>query len=411
MKKVKVLFFFYNRLQDPLLQSNIFLFINEITQKQDNQYQFSIITFEDKNFPMSDSERAKITEGFLRRNIIWEPLQWHHGDNLLIKLVDLFLALFKILKLRTKGYKHLVTLGSVAGSFVYLISRIIPVKYYLYQYEPHSEYLRDSHVWKTESLQFKLLNLLEKRSVMKCAVVSSGTKYMQERLIDWKVNKPFIKITSVANDSAFNFSEHARNKIRKELLIQPENKLIIYPGKIGGIYADEIQLVELIKAMAPLDVNYRFLIITPSINELNNKLLRESDDLKKVINIIPPSPLEKMPEYLSAADLGIVSVMPGYSQRFRSNIKVGEYLCTGLPYLVCKGISEDDLVAETQKVGVVIQDFKPEHIRSAKASFDTIFAVSKIEMVERCRTAGINYRGFSDQNKQFNTALTLLVSN
>lgn len=396
-------------MNDPLIQSNIFLYINELTRSSDHKYKFSVISFEDRNIPISEIEKDKLNREFLKRNITWEPLNWHSGDSLIIKFIDLTLAFFKLLKLRISGYKHCVTLGSIAGSFIYIISRIIPIKYYLYQYEPHSEYLEDTKVWNKESLQFKILNKLERNSVMKCAVVSSGTNYMQERLESWKVNNPFYKVTSVANDKLFNYSEKLRLEIRNQLNVSEEQKLIIYPGKVGGVYANAQQLILLIKEMSRLNENFRFLIVTPNSLEVLNEIEILAPEIKSLTMILPPLSLEKMPAYLSAADLGIVSVLPGASQKFRSNIKVGEYLCAGLPYLICQGISEDDLIAENNSVGIVIKDLKPEFVREANAKINSILSIPKTEIAIRCRDIGLNYRGFTNQHQQFTKALQSLI--
>ena len=54
MKKKKLLFFLYNRWYDPLLQSNIILFINELAILKNTD--IAIITFEDPKNLMSNDE-------------------------------------------------------------------------------------------------------------------------------------------------------------------------------------------------------------------------------------------------------------------------------------------------------------------------------------------------------------------
>jgi hypothetical protein len=100
-----------------------------------------------------------------------------------------------------------------------------------------------------------------------------------------------------------------------------------------------------------------------------------------------------MPDWLSAADLGIVAVPPLPAQRFRSPIKVGEYLACGLPYIVCRGVSEDDLWAERYGVGVVIDAFTREAVWRKADRIRALLAEEKTGLRSRCRAAGVAYRG------------------
>lgn len=406
MPTKKVIFFFYNRFRDPLLQSNIFQYINAITKEPGHQNEYAIVTFEDKNFPLTTQEIDTISSDLKQRNIHWHQLKWHEGDGIFLKGIDLLNAFWILLKLRMSGFKYAVSLGSIAGSFLYIVSRIVPFRYYLYQYEPHSEYALDGKIWTKDRLQFKWLKAFESRSLKKSAVISSGTDHMRKRLEEDGITKPFFKITSVVNDTLFVFSDTDRKRIRQELEITEAQKLIIYPGKMGGLYANAERMAQLIMAMAQLDPTYSFLVITPHINEINAKL---DPSLSTRVKVIPSVAYEKMPAYLSAADLGIVSVLPGESQKFRSNIKVGEFLCTGLPYLICKGVSEDDLVAEKYNVGVVVNDLISEEIIKVRTKIGTIISEPKEKLITRCREAGIAYRGFQIQNEQFVKAMEELT--
>lgn len=409
MKSKKILFFFYNRLNDPLLQSNIFQYILNISKNDPNEFEISIITFEDPDLPITADNKLKIKEEFKGMNINWHPLKWHKGDGLVIKAYDLLVAFFKVIGMRFAGYKHVVSLGSIAGSFIYLISRFIPINYYLYQYEPHSEYALDNKIWKEESLQFKLLNFFERRSVKACKVVSSGTNHMKKRLDARNVNKPFFKVASVVNDKLFVFSPNQREIIRNKYGITPEQKLILYPGKIGDLYADAKTLIDFLCALSAINQNYRFLLITPQNTELLYEISNRSDVFKKAIQVISPIAYSEMPFYLSAADIGIVSVLPGPSKKFISNIKVGEYLSTGLPYIICKGISEDDVVTLQNNVGVVLQNLTASEVNKNKQQIAQILDVPKSEMAERCRKIGIEYRGFDNQFYNFKSAIHALL--
>ena len=405
MERKKLLFFLYNRWHDPLLQSNIILFINELAILKNAD--IAIITFEDPKNLMSTDELQSLKTNLKNRNIILHTLKWHFGKNLFVKFIDLLSGFFKVLYLvKFKGYNKVISLGSIAGSFIYIYSIILRYKYYLYQYEPHSEYSIDNNIWSKKSAQFKVLNWLEKKSAKNAAVISSGTDSMRDRLANFGFKAKFFKLTSVVNDLKFNFSNEKRNAIRNQFNIRLDAKIFIYPGKLGDLYCTCDQIVTLIKSYVRMDDKIHFLIISPQFNELNN-LIREVKLLHRC-TIIPPVNHNELPAFLSSADIGIVAVNSGLSKKFITNIKVGEYLCSGLPYLICEGVSEDYIIAEKYKVGIVIKSFtENEYIESYK-QINELLLEPKDLIVNRCRSVGIEFRGFTNQNAQFVKAISCL---
>jgi len=407
MKKKKLLYFFYNRFHDPLLQSNIFLYINELAKS--GEYDVAIITYEDKKFPLSAAEKRRTHEALKAQSIAWHPLEWHAGSNLILKGIDLLEGFTRLAYLvLVKDYRNVISLGSIAGSFLYLFSKTTKLKFYLYQYEPHSEYALDNKIWSAGSPQYKLLHRFEERAVKACTVVSSGTDNMRRRLEDWQIKAPFFKVSSVANDKLFRFNSSQRERLRRELNIKPEHRLVIYPGKLGELYCSAQQLIQVFKTLYQRDTGFRFLVITPNNAEIN-MALQQASELREVLRLLPPAPYTEMPNYLSAADLGIVAVLPGPSKQFISNIKVGEYLCAGLPYLICRGISEDDLIAEKHSVGVVVKDLTPGEAQDAYPKIKDLLSEPREALAERCRNAGILYRGFENQYREFQKAVTALT--
>jgi hypothetical protein len=277
----------------------------------------------------------------------------------------------------------------------------------LYQYEPHSEYAVDNGIWLKDSKQFKMLHFLEKRSALYATVISTGTDRMIKRLHDWNAEAAVFKIPSVADDKKFVFSSEARNKIRLDLSIPEQSKVIVYPGKFGELYYAEelIGVFDVIRLSIP---NTFFLVITGMDKELIRGWFSQKGMPVDCYRIVTANYTE-MPDYLSAADLGIVSVRPGKSSIFRSNIKTGEYLCTGLPYLVCKDVSEDDRYALRDQVGVVVDDFSPDEIARVIPEIRSFLELPLEIRIEKCRKSGLEYRGYTQLKNTFKLAIEKLT--
>jgi hypothetical protein len=408
MQKKKVVIFLYNRLFDALIQSNFWLYINDFLNDPDNPYQLYLVTYEDRRFPLTEAQQQLVKE-WKGKGLQWKPLTWHPGQGMLNKARDIAAGFFAVMRLRFKGYKHIVTLASVAGTFGYLYSIFLRTKLFLYQYEPHSEYAIDNKMWPANSKQYKISHYLERKSAHFAKVIASGTRFMEERLKqEWKVKAQFVKIPTVANHIKFTYSATDRDTMRKKLGIAEDKWLLFYPGKFGDLYYRE-ETAFMYKWLQEKEPRLHFLIVTPHTDE-EVKALFDQAKVDPARYTIAHSGYEDIHRFYSAADFAVIAVPPGSSKKFISNIKVGEYLCAGLPFLITRGISEDYWYAENKGVGVVVDDFKEEYVKKAWPEMKKYLEMDPEVRRQHCREVGLDYRGFDKLNKQFRLAMELLVS-
>lgn len=409
MEQNKLGIFLYNRLFDSLIQSNFWLYINDyLRNNKESNAIFYLITYEDYRFPIT-TEQQKLVEEWQTNGLIWIQLKWTPGTSIISKTKDILKGFVVILRLRLKGCKHFVSLASVAGSFLYLYHVILQFKFFLYQFEPHSEYAIDNNMWSKSSLQYKVSHYLERKAAENAKVIASGTKFMEERLKNkWKVKATFFKIPTVANDKKFLFSKQNRNAMRKKLNLSDSTKVLFYPGKFGDLYYRE-ETAFMFKWIIEEDDNFHFLIVTPHKDEEVIALMDKAN-VDASYYTIAHSNYEDIHHYFAAADFAVIAVPPGPSKKFISNIKVGEYLTAGLPFLITEGISEDYIYATEKKVGVVVKDFKEEYIKKAIPEIQHYFTKDKTTLRKHCREVGLEYRGFDNLNKTFKNAVTSLFT-
>jgi hypothetical protein len=407
MKKQKIIIFLYNRLFDQVNQSNFWLYIKDLLEDKNNPYQFHVISYEDTVSPLTDDQKTLVAY-WKSLGLEWTPLRWHKGKELSKKFVDLFNGFIVVSKLRLKGYRHIVSLASIAGTYAYVYSIPLRLRLFMYSFEPHSEYGLDSHWWTEKSMQYKITHFLEEKAARSAAVIASGTVFMQERLEkEWKTKGKFIKLPTAANDKKFIYNEEERIEVRRSLNIQEDAWVLYYPGKFGDLYYRE-EFAWMYKWLKEEEPRLHLLIVTP-----------QTDDEVKALFDVAGVPLEDytvthsdyahIHKYNSAADFAIISVPPGPSKKFTSSIKVGEYLCSGLPFLVVRGVSEDYIYAQDQDVGVVVKDFSKEEIKKAWTKIKEYLTRDRVELKQHCREVGIEYRGFSHLNQRFKQAIQYLT--
>jgi hypothetical protein len=310
--------------------------------------------------------------------------------------------------LRRQGYRSIVSLASVAGAYAYLYARVLGLSLYMYQYEPHSEYALDNRMWKRESPQYRMMHLLERWSAAYAKVISSGTRFMQDRLQNqWQVPARFFKIPSVADDQKFTFNPDDRARIRTQLNIPADAPVLIYPGKFGDLYY-RAETAFAFRWLREAEPRLHLMIITPHRDEEVYDLFDQAG-VDRAAYSISHSDYTGIHQYYSAADMGVIAVPPGPSKQFISNIKVGEYLCSGLPYLITRGVSEDYCYAEERGVGVVVDTFDEADIRAAWPEIQRYLTSDKEALRKHCRQVGIEYRGFVNLNPVFRQALAHLT--
>ena len=406
--KPKIIIFLYNRFFDPLIQSNFWLYIKDYLENENNPYQFHLITYENPEFPLTDEQEALVNK-WKEQGLEWTQLTWHPGKELKNKFLDLWDGFKAVSKLRFKGYNHIVTLGSVAGTYAYTYAMPLRMRLFLYQFEPHSEYAIDNGMWSENGLQYKISHFLERKAALYATTIASGTVFMQERVKDiWKSKAEFIRIPTVANDKKFIFNEQERAETREKLGISDDAWVLYYPGKFGDLYYRE-EFAWMYRWLKEEEPKFHLLIVTPHTDE-EVKALFDSAEVSPNDYTIAHSDYENIHKYHFASDFAIISVPQGPSKKFISNIKVGEYLCAGLPFLINKGISEDYIYATEKKVGVVVDGFVEDEIKKAVPKIQAYLNQNDEQRRKHCREVGLEYRGFDILNQKFKEAFISLTS-
>ncbi len=406
-EKPKIVIFLYNRLFDPLIQSNFWLYINDFLKDANNPYAFHLITYENTEFPLT-SEQEELVALWRAQGLKWTPLLWHQGSGLKQKFIDLFNGFKAVSKLRLKGYNHIVTLGSVAGTYAYTYALPLRMRLFLYQFEPHSEYAIDNGMWSEDSKQYKISHYLERKAALFATTIASGTVFMQERVKEvWCSKADFIRIPTVANDKKFIFNQAKREETRKSLGIADDAWVLYYPGKFGDLYYKE-EFAWMYKWLKEEEPRLHLLIVTPHTDE-EVKVLFDSAEVDVSDYTVVHTTYDEIHKYHFASDFAIISVPPGPSKKFISNIKVGEYLCSGLPFLITRGVSEDYIYAEEKDVGVVVDNFVKEDVKKAWPEIKEYLLRDQDKLRQHCREVGLEYRGFEVLNKKFKSALVSLT--
>lgn len=383
MKKEHVIIYSFQSLDDPLMKGLMLEYIKKTDPKLN--LHFHLITHEQKHFSLNEDEKNKKKYRlFNENNISWHPVNYHSGKFILLKKIFDFLKTLMIcLQLKREyGIKTILGFLPIAGGYSAIISKLFRLKLVVYCFEPHSEYLADFGTWKRSSVKYKLLNFFERFQVKNADYLIVPTSHT-ELLVKKIKTKGKLFVCPISVDTELmHRDETKREEIRKSLNVG-DKKIIIYTGKFNGIYYPVSVLLSFFEKLNS-DGNYFLFIISPDFEEV--KMEFEGKIKISTYGVIPPVPYEKLHHYISSADLGIVAVPPFPSQKYRTPVKTGIYLACGLPYLVNRGIAEDDMVAENENVGVVTENFEESDLTPVRLKIEKLLSENKGEMIARCRT-------------------------
>ncbi|MFN7013251.1 MAG: hypothetical protein ACK4ON_03160 [Bacteroidia bacterium] len=378
----------FQSLNDPLLKGLMLEYLLRINNSSD-KYEFHLITHEQKVFKQSKEQIYITKKSLLKNYIYWYPINYKTGNFLLIKkLINFVQSLVICIKIKFKFKPNgIVGFLPIAGGYSYIVSKLLNLKLIVFCFEPHSEYMADFGIWKKNSLKYKLLNKFEKLQIKHAQHITLPTNYSIELANKINTNNSKYYLPISVDTELFKFDGTARDMIRKKISAS-DKTVIIYTGKFGGIYYSFEIIFNFFKSLYDINNKYFFYVITPNYNEIIN-ILKKNQDEKYYIS--PPVAYEKLNEYLSAADIGLIAIPPYPSQKYRTPVKTGLYLSCGLPYIVNKGVAEDDIIAECENVGIAINNI--EHINAAEINnkITTLLSEERKTLMQRCRNTAIKH--------------------
>jgi hypothetical protein len=385
MKQKRILVITTHAIRDPLTEG---LTLHFMKANAGPNIEFCLITFESSKLRPTNQEIVRMKDELkVTWNIQWHPCQFYEGSILSPKkffsLIGSFLSLIK-LHHQFKA-EHAFAICSQAAAAFYLIRFFRRTPFSVYAFEPHAELMAEIGVWNKSGANFKVLNLFERRSALAARHIMTGTDAMMGILRSWGVKAQLHKVPTGSDEKIFRYDPIARREFRT-LWKAGEKVVVTYVGKFGGLYLSK-ELVLFFAAMYKQNPNLFFMVLTPNDHQIIRGWFLENGIPDEAFTI-SLSPLAELTQRLSACDLGVIAYADVPSRKYCSPTKAGNYLMSGLPFIVQKGTSEDDLLAKKHRVGVVVEDFKESRAKESIENIRALLSENRAELANRCMVAG-----------------------
>jgi glycosyltransferase involved in cell wall biosynthesis len=255
----------------------------------------------------------------------------------------------------------IIARGVLAASLCERMAGKLSVPYTVESFEPHADYMVEDGIWKKAGFKYWILKQSEKRQLKNALAIHTVTdRYRQSLIHHEEVDKRKISaVPCTADPDLFRFNDLDRQELRRRLGVSGNTVLGLYTGKFGGIYLD-VEALSLFKSVKDLlglkDIRFFLVVLSPDHEAWKSNLLK-AGFLPEDFHIAFVNQQE-VPAYCSAADFAFSLHRPKPSKIGISPIKNAEFLLSGLPVIIPKGIGDDSELFSDHNLGVALNDFR-----------------------------------------------------
>lgn len=365
MKRIFV--FAYYSFKDPVFQSATLSYL-ERANKTGNNFEFKLLTFEHPKFTYRINEIDAIENELKSLNIQWHRSQWRTGGFFkpILKIIDLLIGIRKGYRIVKSHQCDLIySEGVVGASIAHFISILSQKPHVVHSFEPHADSMLEGGVWSKRSWEYLFLKKFEKIVGRRAWVLITGTQAYKDKIKEWREKENIYVIPSCVDENHFRFHQDSRDDLRGRNGISCSTIVLVYLGKFGGMYMEDelFQFFKNCEEESSMDFHYWIFS-----GDDNSWITRKFDDFGIPLHKRLVKKLDKneVPNYLSAADIGIVAVRPFPSKRYCSPIKTGEYWSCGLPVIVPEGVGDDyQIVKDNPSLGICTESIESYYVHSS----------------------------------------------
>ncbi len=374
----------YYSYRDPVFQSAVLPYFLNFPQKQN--FRFVLLTYEHDQYPLNSSMIHETARMLAEHHITWKRLTWRSGRfKILKKCIDFLTAVtYSAFLVKSQRLQAIYSEGLPGAILGFYASHLSGCKHIIHTFEPHADYMIEAGVWQKNSWEARVVNWHEMRLARQATYLFTATQGMIDKLSAAGISKEKIfRVPSCVDMNHFQFDLTARIGIRRKMGVGERSTVLVYLGKFGGMYMEE-EAFEFFRLFQEQEDCWILIISQENKEKISDLTRRHGLLTDKVISISLER--EKIPGWLSAADLGFVAVRQRPSKRFCSPIKTGEYLACGLPVIVPEGISDDWKLLEELNLAVVLKaPEKNDYLEVMKAWQTRIKTIDPVETRTKAR--------------------------
>ena len=384
----KVLYLSYDGMSDPLGQSQVLPYLRGLRRLG---HQIHLVSFE-KAWRL-EPVRTALTAEMEADGIVWHPLGYTKTPPVISAMWDLLRLRAQVRRLQREVGFDIVHCRSYLPSLVGLqLKRDSGVRFLFDMRGFWADEKVEAGTWNLRNPLYRLVygffKAREAEFVAEADGIVSLTEAGRGEIERWEAYKLGLQriavIPCAADFDVFTIGgADVRDRARSDLAIPADSCVVAYLGSLGTWYL----LGEMLDWYAVMRRRYprsRFLVVThDNPDPVRTEAAARGIDPLEVI--VVSSSRDRIPFYLSAADIGLFFIRPSYSKQSSSPTKLGEYLAMGIPVVTNAGVGDVDGTIESLDGGVIVSDFSTDAYARSIEHLPRVAALDPQALRERSR--------------------------
>jgi glycosyltransferase involved in cell wall biosynthesis len=382
--EIRTLYVCYFSLREPLVQTQVLPYLRGISRAGGRVW---LLTFERAMPEHWKTEPEETWRARLRAHgIEWLTLPYHSRPSLPAKIVDIIAGTLRVIRTVRREGIAIIHARSHLAALISLLARPFTAARVIFDIRGlFADDYADAGHWRPRGLLYRITKRVE-TFLFRADGFVVLTDRARAALFPAISEKPIQVIPTCFDPDRWLPNDAPEGDIRDAIGAHGRT-IIVYAGSLGGAYLTK-ELSEFFASARTIDDSAFLLIATHSSpHAIKQQLERAGVPAADFhIRYVPP---ERLPAYLSASDIAMCMVKPGYSKLAMSPTKFAEYLASGLPVISTRGIGDLDALIEDEGVGVLLDGFTAESYAKAFRHADALrkqpgFRDACREVARRC---------------------------
>jgi glycosyltransferase involved in cell wall biosynthesis len=376
----KILFLSYDGLTDPLGQSQVLPYLQQLSKKG---FRFTIISFEKKD--RYEKEKKIIEEITAASEIEWIPLSFTSKPPVISKAWDRYRMWNSAHKLYLKHRYRIIHCRSYVAAEVGLkLKNRYGAKFLFDMRGFWADEKVDNGQWDLKNPLFRFLYKIYKKKEKQFLQHADGIVSLTEASKKYLINQPGYKNLSIdvipccADLEHFNYNSVTNvsgEQLRSKLRLTKNEKLLTYLGSVGGWYLTK-EMFKFFKVLKSKYPEFKMLILTKD----NPDMVREEAATFNIDNddlIVTYTDRKTLPVYLSITDLSIFFIKNSFSKKASSPTKHAELMGMGVP-VICNDIGDTGNIITKTGTGAVVKEFTDQDYQKIVDNLDQLLNIDKL---------------------------------
>jgi glycosyltransferase involved in cell wall biosynthesis len=386
---------------DPLGESQVIPYLAGLSQKG---YRLFLLSFEKPNRFAAGKNRME--EILSQNNITWFPLTYTASPAVIGTLSDIRRAKKTARRIAEKEEIGLVHCRSYIAALVgqYLYKKMnIPYVFDMRGFWADERV--EGGIWNRKNPLFRWIynyfKKKEKQFLQEAAHIISLTKAGRQEILRMGTDGVHADNISVipccADAKLFRplLPDTAQSRLLRELNIGRQNLVISYLGSFGTWYMAR-EMFDFFRCLQEQHPDAIFLIITQD-DAAEITELAESRGVHRNSLRIRSAQRNEVPALLALSKAMLFFILPAFSKKASSPVKMGEALCMGIPVICNDGIGDCTEILQASGAGIIIKDFTE---KSYAEALGKISALTERD-AESIRTHALRYFDLQAGTEQY----------